>query len=65
MDNEKWVPIGSYTGTDAQTDSIDLELDGPEARYVRLVNKADIKNGCSSPSLAWGHSSQRRSIIQM
>ena len=43
VDNEKWVPIGSYTGTDAQTDSIDLELDGPEARYVRLVNKADIK----------------------
>lgn len=42
VDNEEWVSIGSYTGTYAVTDSIDLELDGPEARYVRLVNKADI-----------------------
>lgn len=42
VDNKEWVSIGSYTGTDAHTDSLDLELDGPEARYVRLVNKADI-----------------------
>jgi beta-N-acetylglucosaminidase./F5/8 type C domain. len=44
IDGENWTTFKSYTGVSSGQDIIDEDMSGIQARYVRLVNKA--QKGC-------------------